>query len=362
MLAGGARRAGAAALRQSACVHSSAPASSLLYCDELTAVPPPEAATATRQGERPLTLLVVHGLLGTGRNLQTLSSNLIKQAAEQTGRPWRAVLVDQRGHGKSARLPLFPPHTLAASARDLLGLFARRFRHAGPDVVVGHSMGGKVVLELLRQLAAPGALLALPAHTWVLDALPGAVSAAELSSGAASRDVAKLLREIDGIPLPIPSRQELYKQLEVQGFSKALQQWLGSNLVPYGATAASQARLADQGAGFEWAFNLDGARSMFADYLQRAYWKEIEAPPPGTTLHIVRALQSDRWDAHSVQRLRAAAAASAAAEAVGNAAHGRMEYHEVPEAGHWVHVDRPDALYELIVPSMVAAADAVAAT
>lgn len=55
------------------------------------------------------------------------------------------------------------PPALQSSARDLIHLFARHFHGSGPSVVIGHSMGGKVALELVRQLAAaPPGSLAMP--------------------------------------------------------------------------------------------------------------------------------------------------------------------------------------------------------
>ena len=43
------------------------------------------------------------------------------------GRPWDVFLVDQRCHGRSTGLPgLNPPHTLAASAKDVINLMARQ--------------------------------------------------------------------------------------------------------------------------------------------------------------------------------------------------------------------------------------------
>jgi surfactin synthase thioesterase subunit len=62
------------------------------------------------------------------------------------------------------------PHTIAASAQDLHSLLGGR----SPDVMVGHSMGGKVVLEylaLMKDSHHPP-----PQQTWMLDAMPGVVS------------------------------------------------------------------------------------------------------------------------------------------------------------------------------------------
>ena len=114
-----ARRSPRAWLHASRRLHTTPPDTGLLHAEE---VAPPAAAPArggtSGGGGPPHTLCVLHGLLGVGRNLRSVASSLVAEASEQTGAPWRALLVDQRNHGRSARVPgLAPPHTLAASAR-----------------------------------------------------------------------------------------------------------------------------------------------------------------------------------------------------------------------------------------------------
>lgn len=77
---------------------------------------------------------------------------------------WRMVLVDLRNHGKSAGTRgLDPPHDLVNAARDLANLVKSQ-NWMWPDVVVGHSMGGKVALEFARSCACGeyGVSAALP--------------------------------------------------------------------------------------------------------------------------------------------------------------------------------------------------------
>lgn len=60
---------------------------------------------------------------------------------------WKMVLVDLRNHGSSARIKgLSPPHDMSSAAKDLADLVKAR-GWTWPDVVVGHSMGGKVALD-----------------------------------------------------------------------------------------------------------------------------------------------------------------------------------------------------------------------
>lgn len=57
------------------------------------------------------------------------------------------------------------------------------------------------------------------------------------------------------------------------------------------------------------------------------------SPPRGVTLNILRALRSDRWDVDTLGVIKAAVAATAQPAAV----RGRTRFHELPDAGHWVH-------------------------
>ncbi len=63
--------------------------------------------------------------------------------------------MDQRNHGQSSR-GFRGPHTLAASAHDLHVLLRERLGSGTPAALLGHSLGGKVVLEYLRQAIRRG--------------------------------------------------------------------------------------------------------------------------------------------------------------------------------------------------------------
>ena len=56
------------------------------------------------------------------------------------------------------------------------------------------------------------------------------------------------------------------------------------------------------------------------------------SPPRGVTLHILRAMRSDRWDRETLAVVQGAVAATAQPAAV----RGQTRYHELPDAGHWV--------------------------
>jgi len=117
--------------------------------------------------------LVLHGLMGSGRNWRTFTRALSAQLA-RGGTPWRFALVDHVWHGhtfgdakhREWRNPARETLTNGACAVDLaaraIGDFATHVRatQGGARVaaVLGHSLGGKIALKHLARLAQNGSL------------------------------------------------------------------------------------------------------------------------------------------------------------------------------------------------------------
>jgi pimeloyl-ACP methyl ester carboxylesterase len=67
-------------------------------------------------------------------------------------RPWRFLRVDQRCHGSSLGLKNLPqPSSVAASAADVGRFLDMKLGGRPLEALIGHSLGGKVVLDLLTQ-------------------------------------------------------------------------------------------------------------------------------------------------------------------------------------------------------------------
>lgn len=82
-------------------------------------------------------LLVLHGLLGSKRNWESIS----KKLAEQTGT--MVVAVDLRNHGES---PHESSHTYPELAADVIQLMDKlQIQEA---TIMGHSMGGRTAMVL----------------------------------------------------------------------------------------------------------------------------------------------------------------------------------------------------------------------
>ncbi|KAJ0253526.1 hypothetical protein HA466_0111990 [Hirschfeldia incana] len=272
------------------------------------------------------TALILHGLLGSGRNWRSFSRSLASSLSVSSPSDWKMMLVDLRNHGRSTEVEgIEPPHDLVNSAKDLADLVKANGWN-WPDVVIGHSLGGKVALQFMESCARGdyGVSASPPKQVWVLDSVPGEVKA-EQSDG----EVEKVLMTLQSLPSPIPSRKWLVDHMVELGFSRSLSEWIGSNLKRSGDSET-------------WAFNLDGAVQMFNSYRETSYWSLLENPPKGTEISFVIAEKSDRWDHDTTTRLERIAKQRQ------NVSEGKVSTHVLSNSGHWVHTDNPKGLLEIV--------------
>jgi pimeloyl-ACP methyl ester carboxylesterase len=252
-------------------------------------------------------VLVLHGILGSGRNLRTFAQRLV-----QVHPSLRLWLVDLRNHGDSQGAP--PPHTIQACCDDLDALVAAR--GIRPAWIIGHSYGGKVAVAWTGR--APAGLI----HTWVLDSPPAGYAMAQLTGGDAADNVERVITTLRQIPLPLANRRAVVGEFTQRGFPDSIGQWMTTNV----------RETAD---GYRWVFDLDAIDEMLVSYLATDTWPILESPPPGVQIDVIRAERSKRWPPEVLARFAAIT-------------HGRSRLHMLPDAGHWLHVERTDALVALM--------------
>ena len=255
------------------------------------------------------TAFVLHGILGSGRNWRSFCRRLA-----QTHPDWQFILVDHRNHGDSGEGP--GDDSVAQTAADLEQIVAQV---GSPQMVLGHSFGGKIAL----QWAAHHARQDLDA-VWVLDSFVGTTSAPPTEEDS---DVLRVLAALRQVPIPTPDRRDVRASLRASGFSESLVAWVLTNL---------QRDAHDQ---WHWKPHLDGVQRMITDYFEQDYWSFLESRRGGAEIHVVRAENNLRWTQTMVDRLGSLSPSS------------NVRFHTLPDAGHWLHVDKPDALLEMLAPS-----------
>jgi len=246
-------------------------------------------------------VLVLHGILGSRSNWRGLARKVVAECPE-----WGACLVDLRMHGDSGGYP--PPHTVAAAAADLEALSGVL---PGPVAgVLGHSFGGKVALAYARS-HSQDKLESLV----LVDSNPGARPGGRGSEGSLT-----VLSMLGGLPRAWVSRDDFVEAVVARGHSELLARWLAMNL-------------AAMGDGYQLRLDLDAIADLLDDYFRTDLWSVLEAPPPAVRVELIVGGASSVFDAADLRRAEAIAEAS-----------GMVNLEVIESAGHWVHVDAPEAL------------------
>ena len=248
------------------------------------------------------TVLVLHGILGSCQNWRFFCNKLHRLRPSV-----RFVLADLRNHGRS-------PHINSANglfecAQDLYQL---QHKFGNFDAIVGHSFGGKVALQ-----CADGVFDKRLREVWVLDSNP----ASEDKESNDSSEVEHVIGLLQKVKLPIANRRELVTTLKNMGASESIAKWMTTNVTK------------DNG-GYIWKFNLPAIADMMEDYFRQDLWHVFEQS--NRNYHIVRAMRSDRWSERNISRLESLTSG----------------YHQI-DAGHWIHVDNPDGLMQLLADNLL---------
>jgi pimeloyl-ACP methyl ester carboxylesterase len=248
---------------------------------------------------------LVHGILGSAKNLYGFARKL-----HETRPDWYFVVADLRGHAGLLSAP--PPHTIQSCSEDLL----RLGQHLGkrPRVLLGHSFGGKVCLQYAQHGAQPGQL----EQVWLLDSNPAQLRFDDNS------EVSRVLSAARSVANPIEKRNDVADAMRAHGLPERIATWMTTNL-----------RL--RGDRYEWMLNWAIVEQLLADYSQLDFWPYITDPSTAPQIHWVIGEQSDRIDSELRARGQLATQQNPS-----------LFVHLLPQAGHWVHVDNPLGLAELL--------------
>lgn len=236
-------------------------------------------------GESGETILVLHGLLGSGRNWTTIAKRLADR--------FKVITLDLRNHGSSPWADAMSYPNMAADIRAYIERNA-----IGPSTLIGHSMGGKTAMRLA--LDAPS----LVERLVVVDIAP-------VDYDHSTGEYVEALRRLDLNGLT--SRNDVDARLEADVPEPAIRAFLLQNLV----------RGDD---GFTWRANLKALSSAMPDLM--AFPTREHDGYRGPTLFLAGA------DSHYMQPGH---------RAIINGLFANADLRRIADAGHWVHAEQPAA-------------------
>jgi esterase len=256
----------------------------------------------TRTGGGPRALVLLHGFLGSSRNLATLVRELSGRDTSLT-----LVVLDLTGHGASPPLPAGAD--TATLARDVFET-AGRLGLPRPLRLVGHSLGGRAALRAC--LLDPAAV----AHVTLLDIGP--------SSLRDQGETARVVEALVGAPEAGANRDIFRDYFRKAGMSRDLTEWLLLNLIR-------------DGGSYRWRIDRAALAALHPRIRAENLWPAVDGPRP-YSLHCIRGGLSDYVSDDDARRLRAAG----------------CPVDTVEEAGHFLHVERPAEVAERVLAAMSA--------
>jgi esterase len=254
----------------------------------------------TRVGGGARDLFLLHGFLGSARNLTSLARGLSQRIPGHS-----VIALDLTGHGESPPLPQRPD--LAAIARDVLDT-ARALGGVSPWALIGHSLGGRLALR--AALLEPPAI----AHLTLLDVTP--------SPRAPGGAVAAIVKALADAPDAAHDRQTFRSWFRQAGLPPAAIELLLLNLV-------------HEGDVYRWRIDRRALAELYPEIGAEDLWPAVEGRR-AYAVHVIRGGASDHVSDADVRRLAAAGC--------------RVD--TIEGASHFLHVDRPEQLLDRIVQGL----------
>ena len=235
-------------------------------------------------------LIILHGLFGTLDNWQTLA----KRWADK----YTVFLVDQRNHGRS---PHVNEHNYLAMAEDLNTFMEDNWIHQAH--ILGHSMGGKTAMQF--------AVL----YPEMLDKLVVIDIAPKIYPGG-HEQILEALNDLDVAHLE--DRKAADAQLKERIALFGIRQFLLKNLTR------------EKTGGYRWKMNLPALTQNYQAILQNIEATEVFE---GEVL-FVKGETSPYIKEEDLPLIQT------------YFPHAQLK--TIEKAGHWVHAEQPDALFEVV--------------
>lgn len=256
----------------------------------MTPVPLHARNLSSESGPSAPHLVILHGLLGSSDNWQTLGK---RYAA--THHVW---MLDARNHGRSPHNPI---HSYPAMAEDVLAFLDAR----GLDKVslLGHSMGGKTTLHMAENhpdrldkivVADIASRAYTPHHGPIFDAL----IATQPSQAQSRQEVEEILRNHIGAE--------------------------GNVIVPFLMKGLHRAKMG----GFAWRFNVPVLQAALSDIVGA-----IEVGMNTLPALFIRGGKSNYVIDKDLEQFEAQFL--------------QMDHHTIRDAGHWLHAEAPDEFFQV---------------
>jgi esterase len=251
-------------------------------------------------GEGP-PLIILHGLLGSLENWQAVSRRF--------GSHFTVYAVDQRNHGQS---PHSAEMTYPLMAADLAELVEQH--GLGKIILLGHSMGGKTAMQY--------ALL----HPKKVRAL----AVADIAPRAYSPRHKRVLAAMLALPLDtFQTRKQMEEALAVAVPDLPTRQFLLKNV------------MREAGGGFHWK---NGLREIHQNYAHLSAEVSGGAPFAGPALFL-RGEWSDYLREQDLGLIRAR--------------FSRSDLRTVPQTGHLLHTENPEAFFQMTLEFFRPASDGI---
>jgi hypothetical protein len=140
-----------------------------------------------------------------------------------------------------------------------------------------------------------------------------------------------MLELIRRLPPRFASREQAINGITAGGFPLGVAQWMATNLVRDEHPASASAP-------FAWKLDFDVMARLLQDFFDASLWDVVESASPSFEVIFVKATRSSAMSDAAVRRIEDA-----------RAPHVRLNH---LEGGHWVHVESPQAIVELLVDGL----------